>query len=77
MNRPEYREAWAWVHLMLRSKPEAKAVLISYLQQLRPGREAGPLLPKLAEVFPAPEEALEKHLAKVEEAERAATPVKQ
>jgi hypothetical protein len=67
MNRPEYREAWAWVHLMLRSTPEAKAVLIGYLQQLRTAREPGALLPKLADVFPAPDDALEKHLAELEE----------
>jgi Protein of unknown function (DUF1570) len=69
MNRPEYREAWAWVHLMLRSKPEAKTVLITYLQQLRTARDTGPILPKLAEVFPSPEEALATHLAQLEEAE--------
>jgi hypothetical protein len=69
MNRPEYREAWAWVHLMLRSKPEAKAVLISYLQQLRPDREPEPLGPELAKIFPSPEEALERHLANLDEAE--------
>jgi hypothetical protein len=67
MNRPEYREAWAWVHLMLRSKPEAKAVLIAYLQQLRTARDMGPILPKLAEVYSSPEDALEKHLADLDE----------
>jgi hypothetical protein len=67
MNRPEYREAWAWVHLMLRSKPEAKAVLIAYLQQLRPDREPDPLRPELAKVFPSPEDALLRHLAKLDE----------
>ena len=46
MNRPEYREAWAWVHLMLHSTPEAKTVLITYLQQLHTGREPGLLLPR-------------------------------
>jgi hypothetical protein len=71
MNRPEYREAWAWVHLMLRSSPEAKSVLISYLQQLKNGHEPGLLLPRLADVIAAPEDALEKHLAKLEEADRA------
>ena len=33
MEKPEYREAWAWVHLMLRSTPEAKKVLLDYLQR--------------------------------------------
>jgi hypothetical protein len=62
MNRPEYREAWAWVHLMLHSTPEARAVLTTYLQQLRDARNPGPLAPKLAAVFPSPEEAFQKHV---------------
>jgi hypothetical protein len=65
MTPAEYREAWAWVHLMLRSRPEAKAVLLKYLQQLRTTATPGPLRPRLAEVFPSPEEALEKHLAQI------------
>ena len=35
MTPAEYRESWAWVHLMLRDKPEAKSVLTNYLHQLR------------------------------------------
>ncbi len=62
MNRPEYREAWAWVHLMLHSKPEARAVLTAYLQQLHENRNPGPLAPKLAAVFPSPEEAFTRHV---------------
>jgi hypothetical protein len=62
----EYREAWAWVHLMLRDKPEAKAVLLAYLGQLRSNPAPGPLQPALAKVFPNPEEALEKHVEQLE-----------
>jgi hypothetical protein len=62
MHRPEYREAWAWAHLMLRTSPEARGVLLGYLQQLRRNRNPGPLGPQLARVFPDPEEALAKHL---------------
>jgi hypothetical protein len=62
MNRPEYREAWAWVHLMLHSTPEARVVLKTYLQQLRDNRNPGPLTPKLAAVFPSPEEAFTRHV---------------
>src|SRR5262245_8117413 len=50
MGRPEYREAWAWVHLMLRGKPESKAVLLAYLKQLRGSQQPGALLLKLREV---------------------------
>jgi hypothetical protein len=63
MNRPEYREAWAWVHLMLRTTPEAKAVLTAYLQQLRANPNPGPLGPKLKAVLPDPEATFEQHLA--------------
>lgn len=62
----EYREAWAWVHLMLRDKAEAKVVLIKYLQQLRGNPNPGPLQPRLAEVFPNLEATLEKHLAQTD-----------
>jgi hypothetical protein len=62
MYRPEYREAWAWVHLMLHSRPEAKAVLLTYLQELRGNRNPGQLGPRLAAVSPSPEEAFARHL---------------
>jgi hypothetical protein len=62
----EYREAWAWVHLMLRDKPEAKAVLLGYLQQLRSNSTPGLLGPRLAVVFPQLNEALENHLARLD-----------
>ena len=66
MTPAEYREAWAWVHLMLRDRPEAKAVLTNYLHQLRTNASPGPLGPKLAAVFTSPDEAFEKHLAQME-----------
>ncbi|HJZ58257.1 MAG TPA: hypothetical protein VKE74_25165 [Gemmataceae bacterium] len=66
MEKPEYREAWAWVHLMLRSSPEAKAVLCEYLQTLRTNPLPGPLLPRLREVLPDPEQALADHLGRIE-----------
>ncbi len=66
MEKPEYREAWAWVHLMLRSGPAAKKVLHQYLQALRTDPNPGPLLPRLREAIPEPEQALVDHLAAVE-----------
>ena len=66
MQRPEYRESWAWVHLMLRGKPEMKSVLLSYLQQLRLPSSSGQLLPKLREACPSPSAALLEHLGKME-----------
>ncbi len=66
MEKPEYREAWAWVHLMLRSSPAAKATLCEYLQTLRTNPVPGPLAPRLREVLPNPEQALAEHLGKIE-----------
>lgn len=68
MTPAEYREAWAWVHLMLRDKPEAKAVLTNYLQQLRTNPNPGTLGPRLAAVYPDLNAALSRHLARVEPA---------
>jgi hypothetical protein len=66
MGKPEYREAWAWVHLMLRGDPAAKKVLQDYLQLLRTNSTPGPLLPRLREVMLDPEQELVEHLEKLE-----------
>ena len=57
MGRPQYQEAWAWAHLMLRTTPEARAVLFEYLQQLRDPTTSPPLCCGLQAV-PTPEDAL-------------------
>jgi hypothetical protein len=66
MTPAEYRESWAWVHMMLRDSPEAKSVLLAYLQQLRTSKKPGSLEPKLVEVFPELGDALDKHLASIQ-----------
>jgi len=70
MTPAEYREAWGWVHWMLRGKPEARKVLLDYLQQLRSNPTPGALQPRLATVYPSPEEALEKHLKQLDNSPR-------
>ena len=65
MEKPEYREAWAWVHLMLRGSPEAGSVLRDYLQALRTSPNPGPLLPRLKEVLADPDHELAEHLARL------------
>ncbi|MFL5328454.1 MAG: hypothetical protein ACJ8C4_06025 [Gemmataceae bacterium] len=62
MSPTEYREAWAWVHLMLRGSPPARQVLLAYLQQLRVTSNPGPLALKLAPAVPQLNEALTDHL---------------
>jgi hypothetical protein len=65
MTPADYREAWAWVHLMLRSTPKARDVLIGYLQELRSNPQPGPLGPRLATAFLSLDEALDRHLAEL------------
>jgi hypothetical protein len=66
MAPPEYREAWAWVHMMMQGEPEARTVLLAYLQQLRTNPKPGPLAPRLAEVHPSLDDALTAHLARLD-----------
>jgi hypothetical protein len=71
MSPAEYRESWAWVHLMLRSTPQARQVLISYLQELRTNPRPGPMRPRLATVFLSLDTALENHLANLDKSQPA------
>jgi hypothetical protein len=66
MQKPEYREAWAWVHFMLRGNPATSKVLREYLQSLRTNANPGPLLPKLKEAIPDPDQALHDHLEQID-----------
>lgn len=67
METPEYREAWAWVHWMLRGgDPNAREVLLAYLKDLRLNSTPGPLQPRLCETLSNPNAALADHLAKAE-----------
>lgn len=66
MSHVEYREAWAWVHLMLRSTPQARQVLVGYLQELRANTRPGALRPRLNNAFTALDVALERHLANID-----------
>jgi hypothetical protein len=68
MRPDEYREAWAWVHLMLRGKPPAKAALLAYLRDLRSNTAPGALGPRLADVYTSPEDAFTKHLEQLDAA---------
>jgi hypothetical protein len=66
MTPAEYREAWAWTHLMLRSTPQARQVLLSYLHELRTNPRPGPLQPRLAQAFLSLDDALQRHLAEID-----------
>jgi hypothetical protein len=62
MTPAEYRESWAWVHLMLRGPAEGKAALLAYLQQLRVNPAPGPIQPRLAAAVAPLNESLAAHL---------------
>lgn len=66
MSPAEYREAWAWVHWMLRGSPQARKELLAYLNELRTNPRPGPLLPRLARVIPAPNVAAETHIVEID-----------
>jgi hypothetical protein len=70
MGVADYREAWAWVHFCLRGQPEARKVLLQYLQHLR--REVPPdrLETRLRTVLPDPAAALKRHLRQLDAATR-------
>jgi hypothetical protein len=74
MTPVEYREAWAWVHLMLHDSPEAKTVLTSYLQQLRANNSSNTLGSRLAAVYSSPDEGFAKHLAQLDATARSDAP---
>jgi hypothetical protein len=62
----EYRESWAWVHLMMRSTPQAKQALLGYLQELRTNAKPGPLRPRLAAAFLSLDTAVQAHISELE-----------
>jgi hypothetical protein len=76
MTTAEYREAWAWVHLMLNTSEETRKVLIGYLRELRQTRSPGALRARLVGLFPEPELILTRHLQQLDAARAAATAAK-
>jgi hypothetical protein len=65
METPEYREAWAWTHLMLRGDPAARTALLDYLKELRVTANPGPLQGKLT-ALGDPNRLLADHMAKID-----------
>ncbi len=66
MGRPEYQEAWAWVHFMLHGDPKARQVLLAHLQALRTTATPGLLLPKLDAAVGDANPLLTTHLSKLD-----------
>lgn len=47
MSPRDYREAWAWVHFLLNGPPAGRDALLTYLTDLRTGRDLTPLSQRL------------------------------
>jgi hypothetical protein len=62
MEKPEYREAWVWVHFLMHSSPKTNDLLIKYVAELQTNDNPPPLLPKLKDLHPAPEGELVDYL---------------
>jgi hypothetical protein len=76
MTPTEYRESWAWVHLMLHSKAEARRVLIGYLRELRTNPHPGAMRSRLAPLYPSLDEALQAHLTRLDSGQSPAATAK-
>ncbi|MFO0936272.1 MAG: DUF1570 domain-containing protein [Gemmataceae bacterium] len=63
MEKPEYREAWAWTHFMLRGSPKAKEALLAFLNELQTNSNPTPLMQRIKEIHAEPEAALVDYLA--------------
>ncbi|MCR4410834.1 MAG: DUF1570 domain-containing protein [Thermoguttaceae bacterium] len=62
MTQEDYAEAWAWVHFLLESGPEPRAIVREYLGELRRDGTAKPVSARLRERWDRPDEALMAHL---------------
>ena len=62
MTQEEYAESWAWVHFLLEGRPEHRAVLCAYLDELRRSGSAPPVSARLRALLGGPEQALLAHV---------------
>jgi hypothetical protein len=65
MSPADYREAWAWVHLMLRGSDSGRLVLTNYLKELRSNPRPGPLRPRLAAAYLSLNASFDRHIASI------------
>ena len=52
MKRPDYREAWGWVHYMLHASPDTRQVVLNYIHELRTNPNPGSLHERLLAANP-------------------------
>jgi hypothetical protein len=70
MTQDDYAEAWAWVHLLLESRPECLDALRGYLADLRRDGAAAPLSARLPALWEHPDAALLAHVRRLESGTR-------
>jgi len=61
MTATDYRHAWAWVHFMLHSSPEAHEELIAYFADIQASTPPGQLSQRLEKRIPGAEKKLAQH----------------
>jgi hypothetical protein len=66
MQRADYQEAWAWVHLMLHDVPQGRELLLSYLAELRTSAHPAPFTDRLDAKFPGATTRLLDHIASLQ-----------
>ncbi|MDP6444280.1 MAG: DUF1570 domain-containing protein [Pirellulaceae bacterium] len=62
LSQLDYAESWAWVHFLLHSDAENKALLQNYLARLRMAGSAAPLSTFISETLESPNKQLLAHL---------------
>lgn len=66
MQRADYQEAWAWVHLLLHDVPQGRELLLGYLAELRTNGNPAPLHDRLDTHFPTATTRLLEHIASLQ-----------
>jgi hypothetical protein len=66
MTAADYAEAWAWVHFLLQSQVEHRAVLRAYLHDLRQDGQSEPVSSRLRSFREDPNSLLVEHLRRAE-----------
>jgi hypothetical protein len=65
MRQGDYAEAWAWVHFLLRTRPEYGDLLRRYLAELGHGGQVEPLSTRLRRTVNNPEAMLMEHVGRL------------
>lgn len=74
MTQQEYAECWAWVHFLLRTRPEHAELLRGFLRELRANGAAPPLSTRLDQLPGPPHWLLADHVRALAALTRAAPP---